>query len=151
MGETTYPARVRESYAQDILDVVDLERIRDRRFRIAIDYGHSAAAFTLPLVLGPLGVEAIGTRGFYVEDGSAELEPLEARRIVTGVGADLGVVFDGAAERLLFVDELGEPISADLGLLLVVRLLVLAGRVGRDRRARHRDRPGGRGSSRAPL
>ena len=130
VGETTYPARVRESYAQDILDVVDLERIRDRRFRIAIDYGHSAAAFTLPLVLGPLGVEAIGTRGFYVEDGPAELEPLEARRIVTGVGADLGVVFDGAAERLLFVDELGEPISAELGLLLVVRLLVLAGRAG---------------------
>ena len=130
VGETTYPARVRESYAQDILDVVDLAGIRDRRFRIAIDYGHSAAAFTLPLVLGPLGVEAIGTRGFYVEDGSAELEPLEARRIVTGVGADLGVVFDGAAERLLFVDELGEPISAELGLLLVVRLLVLAGRAG---------------------
>ena len=130
VGETTYPARVRESYAQDILDVVDLAGIRDRRFRIAIDYGHSAAAFTLPLVLGPLGVEAIGTRGFYVEDGAAELEPLEARRIVTGVGADLGVVFDGAAERLLFVDELGEPISAELGLLLVVRLLVLAGRAG---------------------
>src|SRR6185503_13836772 len=67
VGETTYPARVRESYAQDILDVIDLESIRDRRFRIAIDYGHSAAAFTLPLVLGPLGVEAIGTRGFYVD------------------------------------------------------------------------------------
>ena len=130
VGETTYPARVRESYAQDILDVVDLEGIRDRRFRIAIDYGHSAAAFTLPLVLGPLGVEAIGTRGFYVEDGPAELEPLDARRIVTGVGADLGVVFDRAAERLLLVDELGEPIPAELGLLLVVRLLVLAGRAG---------------------
>jgi mannose-1-phosphate guanylyltransferase/phosphomannomutase len=122
---------VRESYAQDILDVIDLESIRDRRFRIAIDYGHSAAAFTLPLVLGPLGVEAIGTRGFYVDDGPAELEPLDARRIVTGVGADLGVVLDRAAERMLFIDELGEPIPADLGMLLVVRLLVLAGRAGK--------------------
>ncbi|HET8813143.1 MAG TPA: sugar phosphate nucleotidyltransferase [Gaiella sp.] len=131
VGETTYPARVRESYAQDILDVIDLESIRDRRFRIAIDYGHSAAAFTLPLVLGPLGVEAIGTRGFYVDDGPAELEPLDARRIVTGVGADLGVVLDRAAERMLFIDELGEPIPADLGMLLVVRLLVLAGRAGK--------------------
>jgi mannose-1-phosphate guanylyltransferase/phosphomannomutase len=130
VGETTYPARVRESYAQDILDAIQLERIRDRRFRIAIDYGHSAAAFTMPLVLGPLGVEAIGTRGFYVEDAPAELEPLDARRIVTGVGADLGVVFDRAAERLLLVDELGEPVPADLGLLLAVRLLVLSGRSG---------------------
>ena len=130
VGETTYPARVRESYAQDILDAIQLERIRDRRFRIAIDYGHSAAAFTMPLVLGPLGVEAIGTRGFYVEDAPAELEPRDARRIVTGVGADLGVVFDRAAERLLLVDELGEPVPADLGLLLAVRLLVLSGRSG---------------------
>jgi mannose-1-phosphate guanylyltransferase / phosphomannomutase len=130
VGETTYPARVRESYAQDILDGIDLERIRERRFRIAIDYGHSAATFTLPLVLGPLGVEAIGTRGFYVDDAPAELEPLDVRRIVTGVGADLGVVVDRAAERLLLVDERGEPVPADVGLLLTVQLLVLSGRSG---------------------
>jgi mannose-1-phosphate guanylyltransferase / phosphomannomutase len=130
VGETAYPARVRESYAQDILDVLHLERIRARRFRIAIDYGHSAATFTLPLVLGPMGVEAIGTRGFYAEDAPAELEPLDARRIVTGVGADFGVVLDRAAERLLLVDELGEPVPPDLGLLLVVRLLVLSGQSG---------------------
>src|SRR4029078_2954121 len=55
VGETTYPARVRESYAQDILDVIDLESIRDRRFRIAIDYGTSAAAFPLPPLLRTLG------------------------------------------------------------------------------------------------
>jgi mannose-1-phosphate guanylyltransferase/phosphomannomutase len=49
---------------------------------------------------------------------------------VTGVGADLGVVLDRAAERLLLVDERGEPVPAELGLLLVVRLLVLSGRSG---------------------
>jgi len=132
VGETTYPARVRESYAQDILDSVDVEAVRRRRFRVAIDYGYSPAAFTLPLVLGPLGVEAIGTRGFYVEDDTAgELEPFDTRRIVTGVRADLGVVLDRAAERLLLVDERGESVPAELGLLLVVRLLALAGRAGR--------------------
>jgi mannose-1-phosphate guanylyltransferase/phosphomannomutase len=131
VGETTYPARVRESYAQDILDSLDVEAIRRRRFRVAVDYGHSPAAFTLPLVLGPLGVEAIGARGFYVEDAAEELEPVDARRIVTGVRADLGVVLDRAAERVLLVDEHGDVVPADLGLLLVVRLLVLAGRSGR--------------------
>ncbi len=130
VGETTYPARVRESYAQDILDALSIPTIRERRFRIAIDYGHSAAAFTLPLVLGPLGVEAIGARGFFTDDPSAELEPLDARRIVTGVGADLGVVLDRAAERLLLVDETGEPVPVELGMLLVVRLLARSGRAG---------------------
>jgi mannose-1-phosphate guanylyltransferase/phosphomannomutase len=97
---------------------------------VAIDYGYSPAAFTLPLVLGPLGVEAIGARGFFVDDVSEELDAIDARRIVTGVRADLGVVLDRAAERLLLVDERGEPVPADVGLLLVVRLLVLAGRSG---------------------
>ena len=131
VGETTYPARVRESYAQDILDSVDVAAVRRRRFRVAIDYGYSAAAFTLPLVLGPLGVEAIGARGFYADDGTGELESIDASRIVTGVRADLGVVLDRAAERLLLVDEHGESVPAELGLLLVVRLLALAGRSGR--------------------
>ncbi|MCZ7587780.1 MAG: sugar phosphate nucleotidyltransferase [Gaiella sp.] len=131
VGETTYPARVRESYAQDILDSLDVEAVRRRRFRVAIDYGYSPAAFTLPLVLGPLGVEAIGARGFYVDDGAEELQSIDARRIVTGVHADLGVVLDRAAERLLLVDEQGDPIPAELGLLLVVRLLALSGRAGR--------------------
>jgi mannose-1-phosphate guanylyltransferase/phosphomannomutase len=82
-------------------------------------------------VLGTLGVEAIGTHGFYVEDDAGdELESIDARRIVTGVRADLGVVLDRAAERLRLVDERGESVSAELGLLLVVRLLALAGRSG---------------------
>ena len=132
VGETTYPARVQDSYAQDILDALDVGSIRRRRFRVAVDYGYSPAAFTLPLVLGPLGVEAIGARGFFAEDVTEEeLEPTDARRIVIGVRADLGVVLDRAAERLVVVDERGEAVPADLGLLLVVRLLALAGRSGR--------------------
>ncbi len=131
VGDTTYPARVRESYAQDILDAVNLEAVRQRRYRVAIDYGHSAATFTFPLVLGPLGVEAIGVRGFVVDEPTTpELEPLNVRRIVTGVGAELGVVLDRAAERLLLVDEHGAAVSPDLGLLLVVRLLASSGRSG---------------------
>ena len=131
VGDTTYPARVRESYAQDIVDAVDVARIRERRFRIAIDYGYSAATFTLPLVIGPLGVEAIGVRG-YVDDHPPEdeLDPVSLRRIVTGVGAELGVVLDRSAERLRLVDERGELVSPDLGMLLVVQLLARSGRAG---------------------
>jgi mannose-1-phosphate guanylyltransferase/phosphomannomutase len=131
VGDTTYPARVRESYAQDILDVLDVDAVKGRRFRVAVDYGHSPAAFTLPLVLGPLGVEAIGARSSLVEDVAGELDSVDAQRIVTGVRAHLGFVIDRAAERLLLVDEQGRPVPADLGMLLVVRLLALADRSGR--------------------
>jgi hypothetical protein len=59
-----------------------------------------------------------------------ELDSIDASRIVVGVRADLGVVLDRAAERLLLVDELGASVPAELGLLLVVRLLALSGRTG---------------------
>jgi mannose-1-phosphate guanylyltransferase/phosphomannomutase len=131
VGDTTYPARVRESYAQDILDAIDLGRVRGRRFRVAIDYGYSAATFTLPLVLGPLGVEAISVRGYVVDHpAEEELDTLTLQRIVSGVRAELGVLFDRAAERMLLVDERGELVSPDLGLLLVAQLLARSGRSG---------------------
>ena len=50
---------------------------------------------------------------------------------MTGVRADLGVVLDRAAERIALVDEQGASVPTDVALLLVVQLLVLAGRSGR--------------------
>src|SRR5439155_2194153 len=70
IGTITYPARVREGYAQDLLDALDAETILSRGFRIVIDYGFSAASFVLPLLLGPLGVEAISAHGFVSDAGA---------------------------------------------------------------------------------
>ena len=42
IGSVTYPARVRESYAQDLLTELDVDAIRARGFRIVVDYGYSA-------------------------------------------------------------------------------------------------------------
>src|ERR687887_2808193 len=67
VGTITYPARVREGYAQDLLSSLEVEAIRARRYRIVVDYGYSATSFVLPLVLGPLGVEAGGAPGFSQE------------------------------------------------------------------------------------
>jgi mannose-1-phosphate guanylyltransferase / phosphomannomutase len=134
VGQTTYPTRVRESYAQDLLDTLDAETIRGRNFRVAVDFGFSAASFVLPLVLGKLGVEAVTARGFFNDErGLAPLtESVDyARTLVTAIGADLGITFDRAAERLFVVDERAEEVPVDVTLLLFVRLLADAGRTGK--------------------
>jgi mannose-1-phosphate guanylyltransferase/phosphomannomutase len=130
VAETTYPARVRESYAQDILDGIDREAVRARGFRLAVDYGHSAASFTLPLVLGPLGVEAVSVHGFFTAEVADATSVDDAKRLVTAVAADFGVVFDRAAERLRLIDEHGAEVADESTLLLFVRLLADAGREG---------------------
>ena len=135
LGSVSYPARVRESYAQDLLDSVESARIRERRFRIVVDYGYSAASFVLPLVVGPLGVEAISSHGFFADE-SGERETLaqavgHTKRLVTAVGADFGAVFDQSAERLYLVDEEGHEVPVEQALLLFVRLLADSGTSGR--------------------
>src|SRR5204863_7669051 len=49
VGSVSYPARVHETYAQGLLDGLELDAIRARNFRLVVDYGYSAASFVLPL------------------------------------------------------------------------------------------------------
>jgi mannose-1-phosphate guanylyltransferase/phosphomannomutase len=136
VGSVTYPARVRETYAQDLLGTLDLTAIRERNFRIVVDYGYSAASYVLPLVLGPLGVEAISAHAFVADSAAAGSSTLresigQAKRLVPAVGADLGAVFDRAAERLFLIDEQGREVPVEQTLLLFLRLLGSNGRRGK--------------------
>jgi mannose-1-phosphate guanylyltransferase/phosphomannomutase len=136
IGSISYPARVRESYAQDLLDSLDVEAIRTRGFRLVVDYGFSAASFVLPLLFGPLGVEAVSAHGFTTDrtdSGPTLLREAigQVKQLVPAVGADLGVVFDAAAERLYIVDERGREIPVEQALLLFLRLIGSNGRRGK--------------------
>ena len=126
IGTIGYPVRVRESYATDLLATLDATAIASRRFRIVVDYGHSAASFVLPLVLGPLEVEAISAHEFADLDARERAggeSIVQARRLVEAVGADLGAVFDLAGERLHLIAENGDAIESAQALLLFLRLL----------------------------
>jgi mannose-1-phosphate guanylyltransferase / phosphomannomutase len=136
IGSVSYPARVRETYAQDLLGSLNREAIRGRGFRIVVDYGYSAASYVLPLVLGPLRVEAISAHAFVADTaaaGSATLRESigQAKRLVRAVGADLGAVFDRAAERLFLIDEQGREVPVEQTLLLFLQLLGSNGRRGK--------------------
>ncbi len=136
VGAVTYPARVRESYAQDLLANLDTEAIRERRFRLVVDYGYSAASFVLPLVLGPLHVEAVSAHGFVADAADERTASLresigQTKRLVQAVGADLGAVLDRAAERLFLIDEQGREIPVEQTLLLYLRLMGSNGRRGK--------------------
>jgi mannose-1-phosphate guanylyltransferase/phosphomannomutase len=136
VGSIDFPARVRETYAQDLLSSLDRDAIRQRRFRIVLDYGYSSAAYVMPLVLGPLDVEAVTTHGAQGDESAEPPRGLsetigQAKRLVRAVGADLAAVFDRSAERLYLVDETGREVAVDRALLLMLQLLASAGRSGR--------------------
>jgi mannose-1-phosphate guanylyltransferase/phosphomannomutase len=135
IGAITYPARAQETYASDLLAGLNVEAIRERGFRIALDYGYSAASFVLPIVLGPLGVEAVTSHAFESDSGRlpARLrETIEgAMRLVPMVSADFGAVFDRSAERIYLIDETGREIPPEQVLLMYLQLVAASGYAGK--------------------
>ena len=126
IGGVSYPSRAAESYVADLLDKIDAEAIRDRGFRLVLNYGNSAASLIVPTLIAELGVELVGLDAFR-DTGAGRLSSdpaaaLEAtRRLVEAVGADLGVMMDVAAERIWLVDEQARAIEPEATLLLLLR------------------------------
>ena len=117
-------------YAAYLRSLVDLSR--GRRLTVVVDAGNGMAGHTVPAVLGtaaglpelPLDVVPL----FFELDGTFpnhEANPLEPdnlrdlQRAVVEHGADIGVAFDGDADRCFVVDERGEPISPSVIAALV--------------------------------
>ena len=100
---------------------------RPRPLRVAVDAGNGMAGHTAPAVLGP--IPSVTLEPLYFElDGSFpnhEANPLEPanlvdlQRHVVATGADIGLAFDGDADRCFVVDERGEPVSASAVTALV--------------------------------
>jgi len=108
---------VLDEYGQFLRALVDVSELRP--LRVAVDAGNGMAGHTAPAVLGAIG--SITVLPLYFElDGSFpnhEANPLEPanlvdlRRFVVDTGADIGLAFDGDADRCFVVDERGEPVS----------------------------------------
>jgi len=106
-------------YADHVLGVA--EGARESRLRVAIDCGNGMASVGLEPVLEKLSLKV--ERLYFEPDGTFpnhEADPLkqqnleDLRQAVLRTGADLGVAFDGDADRAVFVDEKAQPISSDL-------------------------------------
>jgi mannose-1-phosphate guanylyltransferase/phosphomannomutase len=136
VGDITFPVRATESYVQELVRTLDVDSIRARGFRIVVDYSYSAASLVLPLVLGALEVEAVAAHPYVSErppPASASLSEAlgQAKRLVSAVGADFGVVLDGAAERIYLVDDQAREVAVEQELLLFLRLLASDGKQGK--------------------
>jgi phosphomannomutase len=125
--EVAEPGSVREAdvladYAAYLRSLVDLSGIRP--IRVVVDAGNGMGGLTVPAVLGTaaglpeLPIEVIPM--YFELDGSFpnhEANPLEPANIVdlqkavVEHGADLGLAFDGDADRCFVVDEKGQPVT----------------------------------------
>jgi phosphomannomutase len=112
-----------DDYRRHILSF--LHNKESRRLRVAVDAANGMSTIYKP-ILEEMGIELIPL--YFELDGSFpnhEANPLKEEnlrdlmRLVKESGADLGVAFDGDADRSAFIDEKGEPIGSDLATALI--------------------------------
>ena len=109
-------------YAAFLRGLVDLSAIRP--LKVVVDAGNGMGGYTVPAVLGtgaglpPLPLDVVPL--YFELDGSFPnheanpLEPANLRDLQAAVvehDADLGLAFDGDADRCFVVDEHGDPVS----------------------------------------
>jgi len=108
---------VLDDYGRFLRSLVELDGLRP--LRVAVDAGNGMAGHTAPAVLGP--IPSITLEPLYFElDGTFpnhEANPLDPANLVdlqsyvVSTGADIGLAFDGDADRCFVVDERGNPVS----------------------------------------
>jgi len=129
IGVVSRDERAITSHVEQILklSVLDVESIRERGFRVALDTCHGAGATIFPQLLDALGcrVEAINL----TPDGLFHRPPEpvaenrgERSELVTRTGAAIGFATDPDVDRLALVDDTGRPIGEDYTLALAARV-----------------------------
>lgn len=109
---------VLEAYAAHLLT---LAPISGRRLKVVADAGNGMAGHTAPAVFGRVGADQVDLVPMYFElDGTFpnhEANPLDESTLadlkarVVAERADVGLAFDGDADRCFLVDELGQAVN----------------------------------------
>jgi phosphomannomutase len=108
---------VLHAYAAHLLS---LAPVNGRRLKVVVDAGNGMAGLTAPVVFDLIGDRVELVRMYFELDGTFpnhEANPIEPDNLVdlqkrvVAEDADLGLAFDGDADRCFVVDELGRAVS----------------------------------------
>ncbi|MBA3360822.1 MAG: phosphomannomutase/phosphoglucomutase [Acidimicrobiia bacterium] len=115
-----------DGYVKHLLGIVDESAMDD--LRVAVDGGNGMAGAVIEEVFDAIPPTLIG---LYLEpDGTFPnhpADPLQPENLVDLIAlvksekANLGVAFDGDADRAFFIDDLGEPLSGSTTTALIAR------------------------------
>lgn len=127
-----------QGYTDHLRGLVDLTGIRP--LKVVVDAGNGMGGHTVPTVFAGLPLDVVPM--YFELDGTFpnhEANPLDPKNLVDlqakvkEVGADIGLAFDGDADRCFVIDERGEPVSPSaITALVAVRELARAKAAGEE-------------------
>lgn len=118
--------KIEEEYHQSYIDYLATDvgsGLSLTGFKLALDCANGAASTVAPALFDRLGadVETISASpdGRNINEGCGSLHLEGLRRVVMDRGLDLGIAFDGDADRALFIDASGGLVDGDATLFIL--------------------------------
>jgi phosphomannomutase len=116
-------------YAEHVRSFADIGAMR--RLKVAADAGNGMAGLVVPPVFEGLPVELVPLYfeldGTFPHHPANPIEPenlVDLQRVVLEQGCDIGLAFDGDADRMFCVDERGRPIAPSLVTAVIAKTLL---------------------------
>jgi phosphoglucosamine mutase len=134
VGSIRAATRPLEEYVNHLVESLEGRRLDG--IRVVIDCGHGAAVEAAPEALGRLGakveVRNAEPDGTNINAGCGSTHPGGLQQAVLATGAQVGLAFDGDADRLIAVDERGQLVDGDHFLAIAALDLRARGRLRGD-------------------
>jgi len=124
-----YDIDILDFYIEGILDLVNVEKIKECNFKVVIDCGNGAACYTMPYLVSQmanvitLNAQPDGNFPGRMPEPTEE-NVNELMKTVKAIKADLGIAYDGDADRAIFIDENGNFVYGDKSLAIVAGYVV---------------------------
>jgi mannose-1-phosphate guanylyltransferase/phosphomannomutase len=132
IGVIETPYNLLEQYAEDFLRHVDGERIRQANFKVVADYSHGLAGDALANIFTKLRVDVLPLNARMNETKLAMLQDefranqQKVAKIVSALGADVGIQLDVGGEKIFLIDEQGNILDDITAAALMTELALYA-------------------------
>ena len=115
-----------EQHVRDVLALpfIEITHLQNRKFRVVVDAVNASGSFVVPMLLQELGCEVVPL--FCTGDGNFPHTPEPLPKNLNALSeavrkerADVGIAVDPDADRLVLIDEEGNPIGEEYTITLV--------------------------------
>ena len=131
VGQNFKEEMIIDRYIDDVLALVEVDRIKKRKFKVTMDLGNGVQALVAPLLAKKLGCTVITVNGTIDGDfpgRGSEPTPLNLSLmsfVAKETNSDIGAAFDGDGDRSIFCDEKGIVSWGDKTGTLLAKYLIL--------------------------
>lgn len=130
IGKILFPERTNEIYLNRFMNSLQTELIKQKNFKILVDFSFGLASTSLPQILGNMGVDVISLNNFvdatrfHPDPADQNLASDEISKIMKSIGYELGFRIEPGAEKISLIDERGVWLSHQRLLSIVTKLFL---------------------------